>query len=243
MPGGRAASRRVSSDSSETCSPALVTRGPRRARAPRQSVGRHRAPCAPRRSASPMRRRSSCRSRRARGAARGPSAGRGPRPGRPASTMPSGRRWSVAGRKPVHQTTASTGSRRAVAPDDAVRGETLERSHRVQNAAVPRLLHRRHHHDVAERGGRGFAEVAADPGARPFEEDAAVDVVGQEHRVVERHPGGVGDLAQLGEDLGAGIAAADHEHALSREGLRAAVVGRVELDAAEVLRGRDTSGA
>ena len=147
--------------------------------------------------------------------------------------MPSGRRWSVAAQKPVHQTTASTALAVPSLQITPVLGEAHEGADRLQHAPIPRFLHRRDHHDVAEGCGRGFAEVAPDPGARPLEEDASVDIVGQEDRIIERSPGGVGDQAQLGEDLGAGIAAAHDEHAHAREGLGAPVVGGMELGAAE----------
>ena len=52
---------------------------------------------------------------------------------------------------------------------------------------------------------------------------------------MRRHPASVCDQRDLGEDLGAAVAAAHHKHTLSGEGLGSGVAGRVELLAAKVL--------
>lgn len=82
----------------------------------------------------------------------------------------------------------------AVSPHHAVRREAIERSHAAEHAALTRLAHGRHHHDVSETRGLRLG-AALLPGSVPrgrlVEQVAAVHVIGQEARLLERDPGRV----------------------------------------------------
>jgi len=67
------------------------------------------------------------------------------------------------------------------------------------------------------------------------EQHPAIDVIRQKHRRFLGYPCRLGDLGHLGQDLGAGVAAAHDDDALVGERLRRLVGAGMDLDALEHL--------
>ena len=94
-------------------------------------------------------------------------------------------------------------------------GDGAEQRPGGQHATSSVVLHRRDHHDVAERGDqRGAA------GARHVEQHPIVDVVRQEPRRPRHHPRRGRDHGNLRQQLRGGVPPADHDHPLIPERLR-----------------------
>lgn len=115
----------------------------------------------------------------------------------------------------------------AVAPGDAVVGESIEHRSRGHRAAIARRENLRDHHDVAESGDTSRVGVPGSQGGgaagRDLKQNPPVDTVGQEPRWPQGHPDrGRGFGGDLGDELGGGVAATDHN----------------DVRAAELVRGR-----
>ena len=126
-----------------------------------------------------------------------------------------------------------------VGPAGAGAGQPLDHRHRAQAAPVARLAHRRHGHDVAQRGhapGRPAGGPVAHRLGGGLEEHPAVDVVGQVAGRAQRRPVQPLDhRQQVGGHLGRGVGAAHDEHALPGVRRGPAVAGGVHLGALEVV--------
>src|SRR5829696_10471845 len=126
----------------------------------------------------------------------------------------------------------------AFGPYDPALGETLERPGAVEDAPLARLLDRGHHHHVPEAPERRRLPILSSGLVAlggPLEEHAAIHVVGQEARLLERRPGRVRYAGDLGEYLGRGVPAAHDEDLLPRVAVGRTVERRMNLDPAEVF--------
>ena len=159
--------------------------------------------------------------------------------------QPQRRRCRSAGRKPVHQMTASTSLLGAVVPRDARSAVSrVNIGLRVQHAAVAGVAHAGDHHDVAQAADPGMlTALLLRPHAlgRGREQRTAVDVVGEEPRRPRGDPEGVGDRGDLGQDLRRGVPATDDGDPLAGELLGVAVADGVQLTAGELAGARVAS--
>lgn len=118
---------------------------------------------------------------------------------------------------------------------DTGRGEAGEHRHRVQQPGVTCRPDRWHDHDVAQ--GAHPAAGTPHPGRGDAEQLPPVDVIGE---ILGRTQGAPGDLAgpnQVRGDLGTGVGAAHHHHALAGVRLGPGIEGAVHLGAGEGVLG------
>ena len=140
-------------------------------------------------------------------------------------------------------------SRRATSPDRRRRvflrslcGHLKEGATALEHAAAASFAHRRHHDDVsqASRGCRiGQASLPCVPTeGRALEQNATVDIVWKKDGWRFGHPTGMGDLRDFGQNLRAGVSAADDQDPAVCVGLRPHIVRGVNLRALEPLSSR-----